>query len=183
MPGGAPCTSGTVAGGMRVAQLQAWCGRLEHGLVGVVAFLVGCILVSVTVQVVSRIVGVALFVWLDEVIRISVLWLTFLGSAVAIRRKSHFVIDLLVELLPPTLRRVSRVGIQGGILIGVLLLLLTGWQLSEIAMGRVYPISRVRQTWGFAAVPAGGALMLLFLIEGWFAPASQTEAQAGEQST
>ena len=166
-----------------MAQLKAWCGRLEDGLVKVVAILVGCILVSVTVQVVSRIIGVALFVWLDEVIRISVLWLTFLGSAVAIRRKGHFVIDLLVEMLPFTLRRIAGVGIQAAILIAVLLLLWTGWQLSEIAMGRVYPISRIRQTWGFAAVPVGGALMLLFLIEGWIFPAPRKAPQTGAQTT
>ncbi|MFI5340329.1 MAG: TRAP transporter small permease [Candidatus Methylomirabilales bacterium] len=164
-------------------RLRAWCSRLEHVLIGVIAILVGCILVSVTVQVVSRIVGIALFVWLDEVIRVSVLWLTFLGSAVAIRRKSHFVIDLLVEMLPLNLRRIAHVGIQGGVLIGVLLLLWTGWQLSEIAMGRVYPITRVRQTWGFAAVPVGGTLMLLFLIEGWLYPAPQEDSQTGAQTT
>lgn len=163
-----------------MARLRAWCGRLEDALVGVVAILVGCILVSVTVQVASRIVGIALFVWLDEVIRISVLWLTFLGSAIAIRRKSHFVIDLLVEMLPASIQRIARGGIQAAILVGVVLLLWTGWQLSEIAMGRVYPISRVRQTWGFAAVPAGGALMLLFLLEGWLLPAPPKEAQVGE---
>ena len=166
-----------------MAQLRTWCSRLEDALIGVVAILVGCILVSVTVQVISRVIGIALFVWLDEVIRISVLWLTFLGSAVAIRRKSHFVIDLLVEMVPPNLRRIAGVGIQGAVLIGVLLLLWTGWQLSEIAMGRVYPISRVRQTWGFAAVPVGGALMLLFLIEGWLYPAPREDSQAGEQTT
>jgi TRAP-type C4-dicarboxylate transport system permease small subunit len=165
-----------------MAQFQAWLSRLENALVGAVAFLVGCILVSVTVQVVSRIVGIAFFVWLDEVIRISVLWLTFLGSAVAVRRKSHFVIDLLVEMLPPNLRKIARGGIHGAVLIGVLLLLWTGWQLSEIAMDRVYPITRVRQTWGFAAVPAGGALMLLFLIEGWLCPAPQKDSRTEEQT-
>ncbi len=164
-----------------MAQLQEWCSRLERVLVGAVAFLVGCILVSVSVQVISRIVGIALFVWLDEVIRVSVLWLTFLGSAVAIRRNSHFMIDLLVEMLSTRPRRAVRAGIQGAVLVGVLLLLWTGWQLSEIGMGRVYPISRVPQTWGFAAIPAGGALMLLFLVEGWLSPAPENAARPQEE--
>jgi len=163
-----------------VSFVEFWACRLEELLVKLVACLVGCILVSVTVQVVSRLIGVALFVWLDEVIRISVLWLTFLGSAVAIRRKSHFVIDLLVEMLPSAPRRLVMVGIQVGLLIGVALLMMTGWQLSEIALGRVYPITRIRQTWGFAAVPIGGALMLVFLIEGWLTGPDR-RAEAGRQ--
>lgn len=155
---------------------RSWCDRLEAMLVSLVAMLVGAILVSVTGQVVSRIVGVAFLVWLDEVIRISVLWVTFLGSAVAIRRKSHFVIDLVVELLPSLGRRIAWFVIQGAVLIGVVLLIWTGWQLSEIALGRMYPITHIRQTWGFAAVPVGGVLMLLFLVEGW---ASGRGAPAG----
>jgi TRAP-type C4-dicarboxylate transport system permease small subunit len=147
--------------------LPSWGARLEGILVKIVAALVGVILVSVTAQVISRILGIAFFVWVDEATRISVLWITFLGSAVAIRRKSHFVIDLLVEMLPPKVQSVARVAIQAGILVGVLLLIFTGWQLSEIALNRVYPITRIRQTWGFAAVPVGAAFMLLFLIEGW----------------
>ncbi len=157
----------------------SWGARLENLLVKVVAALIGVILVSVTVQVISRVVGIAFFVWLDEAIRISVLWVTFLGSAVAIRRKSHFVIDLIVELLPSGMQKVMRVGIQVGILVAVLLLVFTGWQLSEIALNRVYPITRIRQTWGFSAVPVGAVFMLVFLLEGWLvAPKSAPPPEA-----
>lgn len=136
----------------------------------VVALLVGSILLSVTSQVLSRIVGVAFLVWMDEVIRIAVVWLTFLGSAVGIRRNAHFVIDLLVGALPPGAGRVARRGIWLAVTFVVLILVWTGWQLAVIAMDRVYPITRVRQTWAFAAVPLGGVLMLVFLIEQLVAP-------------
>lgn len=135
-----------------------------------VALLVGSILVSVTSQVLSRMIGVAFLVWTDEVIRIAVVWLTFLGSAVGVRRNVHFVIDLLVNALPPRASRIARTGIWGAVLLVVLILTWTGWQLAVIALGRVYPITRISQTWAFAAVPVGAILMFVFLIEQWVAP-------------
>jgi TRAP-type C4-dicarboxylate transport system permease small subunit len=104
-------------------------------------------------------------VWMDEVTRVAILWATFLGSAVGVRRNAHFVIALLVDSLPPQIGRSMRAVIRLVVLIVVLLLLWTGWQLSVIALGRVYPISRISQTWGFASVPVGAMFMLLFLCE------------------
>lgn len=162
-----------------MARSWPWCDRAEGVLVGIVASLVGSILLSVTAQVLSRIIGVAFLVWTDEVTRIAVVWLTFLGSAVGVRRNAHFVIDMLVGALPPRTARVAQKGIWAAVTLVVLILVWTGWQLSEIAMDRVYPITRVRQTWAFAAVPIGGVLMLLFLVEQLVAPPPKTSTRKG----
>jgi TRAP-type transport system small permease protein len=143
----------------------SWCERAERALVTVIALMVASVLLSVTGQVVSRIVGVAFLVWTDEVTRIAVVWVTFLGSAVGIRRKAHFVIDLFVKLLPARLERCVRSGIWAAVMLSVLVLVGIGWQLAEIGLQRVYPITRISQTWAWAAVPLGAALMLAFLIE------------------
>lgn len=145
----------------------------------VVALLVGSILVSVTSQVLSRIIGIAFLVWTDEVIRIAVVWMTFLGSAVGIRRNVHFVIDLFVNALPPRASRIARGGIWAAVALVVLILVWTGWQLAVIALDRVYPITRISQTWAFAAVPIGAALMFVFLIEQWVAPPAKEPTTAG----
>jgi len=63
--------------------------------------------------------------------------------------------------------------------VAVLVLVWTGWQLTLIATGRVYPVSRVSQAWGFAAVPVGAALMLLFLVEQAVAPSPKTGIREG----
>jgi TRAP-type C4-dicarboxylate transport system permease small subunit len=162
-----------------MARRWLWCERADAVLVQAIALLVGSILLSVTIQIVSRLLGVAILVWTDEVIRIAVVWVTFLGSAVGIRRKTHFVIDLFVEALPGSAKRLAQTGIRGAVALAVLVLVWTGWQLTLIATGRVYPISRVSQAWGFAAVPAGAVLMLLFLVEQAMAPPLRTGRQGG----
>jgi TRAP-type C4-dicarboxylate transport system permease small subunit len=134
-------------------------------LVSIVSLCIASVCVSVTIQIISRTIGVALMVWMDEVTRVAILWATFLGSAVGVRRHSHFVIDLLVASLPTRIGQSMRVIIQFVVLIVVLLLLWTGWQLAVIGLQRVYPISRISQTWGFASLPVGAMFMLLFLCE------------------
>ncbi len=143
----------------------AWCEAAEQWLVRVVAVLVGSILFSVAAQVLSRSLGIAFLVWTDEVTRVAVVWLTFLGSAVGIRRNAHFVIDVFVQLLPPAIRRGVRGLIWCAVVLVVLVLVWIGWELTEIALGRVYPITRISQSWAFAAVPVGAVLMAVFLLE------------------
>ena len=96
-----------------------------------------------------------------------------------VRRNVHFVIDLLVNALPPRASRIAHGGIWAAVLLVVLILLWTGWQLAVIAMDRVYPITRVRQTWAFAAVPIGAILMFVFLIEQWVAPTRRSPESFG----
>ncbi len=142
-----------------------WCKRCEAVLVTIVSICVACICASVAIQIVSRTFGVAFMVWTDEVTRVAILWVTFLGSAVGIRRRAHFVIDLLVDALPSPIGKAMRTGIRAAVLLVVLLLLWTGWQLSVIGLGRVYPITRISQTWAFASVPVGALFMTMFLVE------------------
>ncbi len=153
----------------------SWCKRCETVLVSVVSLCIASVCLSVTIQIISRTIGVALLVWMDEVTRVAILWATFLGSAVGVRRNAHFVIDVLINNLPARIARSMRAVIRAVIFIVVLLLLWTGWQLAVIGLGRVYPISRISQTWGFASVPVGAMFMLLFLCE-------QYAARGGKRS-
>lgn len=43
------------------------------------------------------------FVWSDELLRILVLWIAFLGAMVASRERRHITMDLLSRFLPPRL--------------------------------------------------------------------------------
>jgi TRAP-type C4-dicarboxylate transport system permease small subunit len=159
-----------------------WCERAERALVTIVALMVASILLSVSAQILSRILGVAFLVWTDEVTRVAVVWLTFLGAAVGVRRKTHFVIDLFVGWLPAGIARGVRYGIWAAVVLSVLVLVGIGWQLAEIGLQRVYPITRISQTWAWAAVPLGSALMLLFLVEQAVTRRVDGQAPVGRES-
>ncbi|MFM7255767.1 MAG: TRAP transporter large permease subunit [Betaproteobacteria bacterium] len=54
--------------------------------------------------VVSRYVFAQPIVWSDEVVSIAFVWLTMLGTAIALHRNEHLRLSLFVEMLPPRRR-------------------------------------------------------------------------------
>ena len=60
---------------------------------------------DVFLGVFSRYVMHATFRWYDEVARLCFVWIIFLGAAVAVRRRLHFRMHLLVDALGPAARR------------------------------------------------------------------------------
>lgn len=55
-------------------------------------------------QVVNRFVFHKSFIWTDEIVLYSMVWVTFFGSALAVTRDSHTRIDFFVSLFSPKIR-------------------------------------------------------------------------------
>lgn len=75
------------------------------------ALLVGIVAV-VTLQVVGRYLLINPFIWPEEVTRLMLVWLTFIGGAAVTRRGAHIAVDLLTEALPDGGRRALGVAIN-----------------------------------------------------------------------
>ncbi|MEO8411885.1 MAG: TRAP transporter small permease, partial [Propionivibrio sp.] len=72
-------------------------------LCGLITFIVGAILVPVTVQVASRYTTIIpTYMWTEEAARFCLVWMIMLGATIAVRNRAHFNIDLLPE--PKTAR-------------------------------------------------------------------------------
>ncbi len=70
--------------------------RLEDGLL---ALLLGSLIVLASTQIVMRNLFDTGLVWVDPLLRILVLWLSLLGAAVAAREHKHIQIDAITRLL------------------------------------------------------------------------------------
>jgi len=72
-------------------------------LCGAITLITGFILVPVTMQVVSRYTDlIPTWMWTEEAARFCLVWMIMLGTAIAVRMRGHFDIDLLPE--PKTVR-------------------------------------------------------------------------------
>ncbi|MEJ5300585.1 MAG: TRAP transporter small permease [Thermodesulforhabdaceae bacterium] len=77
-------------------------------LIEVVVAVLGIIMILVMgSQVVARYVFNHSLFWSEEVGRIILVWLTFLGSTIAYKRKLHIGIDFMVRKLPFSARKLS----------------------------------------------------------------------------
>ncbi len=84
--------------------LERWLGvvhRLEDGLL---ALLLGTIILLAATQIVLRNLFHSGFVWADPLLRLLVLWVGMLGALAASRQHKHIAIDVFSRLLPQRAR-------------------------------------------------------------------------------
>lgn len=130
----------------------------------VLGLLFGALILTIAWQVGGREVFLVPAIWTQEAALFLFTWCVFLGSAVAVRRSAHYV----CEVLPPAMLRgracLKLLG-DAGIAIGAAVLFWGGWGFAEIGLFRDLETLGIAEAWQMAAMPAGAALMLLFLIE------------------
>lgn len=112
----------------------------------------------------SRYVMQATFQWYDEVARLCFVWMVFLGAASAVRRGAHFRLHLLIDRLGPRLRRTTDLVV--GLLVVVFggVLVAGGVAMWPVARRQVTDSLELSMLWFYAALPVGGALMILFSL-------------------
>jgi TRAP-type C4-dicarboxylate transport system permease small subunit len=75
---------------------------------GVLCVITSAVVVLIGAQVLFRYVLNHSLFWAEELGRILLVWITFLGASAAFRREGHMGVDLLVRRLPPFARFVCR---------------------------------------------------------------------------
>ena len=108
------------------------------------------------------------FSWGDETAQILMVWLTFLGAAVATRDKAHFAFDYVVRNLP---QRVKKFFIVIGHLIVLAMTLgLLYWSGRVTVEIRhwVMPATDISRAWVYGACPAGCVFILLYAVRNLF---------------
>lgn len=103
-------------------------------------------------------------VWTDEVALICFVWSVFLGAAVALRRRAHYV----VEVLPSRFLRVNnglKLFADLATLAVIYVLIVAGWTYVGMGMRRFSVSTGVPLAYVFAAIPVSGAAMLCFSVE------------------
>lgn len=121
--------------------------------------------IMMLLQVVSRQVLHLPIPWTQEVVLISMVWMTFLGAAVAVRSYGHFVVAMVPELLPYELRRFWMVGVFALMFVLCAFLLIYGGQFAVDGLRRVSYALEISLFWTYLAQPVSAALMMLFLAE------------------
>lgn len=138
---------------MRIEQRLA---RLEEAAVFLI--LVG-LLITLSLQVASRFLFKFPLDWTEELARVGLLWLVFIGSAVAARRAEHFAVELVMEKLDfPGKRQVAWLVQLVTIAFFLTLAVISAWA-SHFGALQTMPALNASVAWATAAIPVGCALM------------------------
>ena len=112
----------------------------------------------------SRYIMQATFRWYDEVARLCFVWIIFLGAAVAVGRRLHFRMHLVVDRFGPRARAAVERLITLFVIAFGAVLVAGGIRMAPIAHRQVTDALELSQLWFYAALPVGGALMILFAL-------------------
>ena len=119
------------------------------------------LVVTLALQVASRFVFKFPLAWTEELARIGLLWLVFIGSAVAARRAEHFAVELFMEKVP--LPGKALIGRLVGLVVVAFFLLLAVVAAHSAHFGAIQtlPALGVSVAWATAAIPVGCVLVAL----------------------
>jgi TRAP-type C4-dicarboxylate transport system permease small subunit len=120
--------------------------------------------VDLFLGVFSRYVLFKTFLWYDEIARGCFVWLTCLGAAVGVKRYAHFRLHIIVDRMPPRLQQITTVLALLMIMSFALVLIQQGWGFLELGKFQQTPVMGLPKIWIYAALPLGGALMILYAI-------------------
>ena len=139
--------------------------RLGLGLSRVVeggaALLLFAIVVFNFLQVIFRYVVNSPLGWTEELMRYSIVWVTYLASVAALFRGEHMAVDALITIVPPHLAAVLRRVVLACIGLFCLILVWEGFPMAIQDAAQFSPSAEIPMIWPHISVPVGGALMLV----------------------
>lgn len=138
---------------------------------GLLAALMGAMVLCVTWQVVSRYVLGSPSSWTEELSRYLLIWVGLLGGSYAYHVKMHLGLDLLARKLPPAARRAQARFIHLAVVFFAVTALIGGgfelirltWSLGQHSAALGIPISLV-----YCSLPLSGVMLVLYACLGLF---------------
>lgn len=137
---------------------------------GLTAFALAAMFATVITLVVARFVfGVAIF-WGEELARYLMIYMAFIGAAVAMRCNLHPRLTVFVNMLPRGVQQGLEVIISCLLVVTLVILFWHGLDIAREEGIMRTPALRIKYFWVFLAIPIGAALMLIQLLSRPFFP-------------
>jgi TRAP-type transport system small permease protein len=152
-------------------------GHIER-LAGVT--LIAAIVVTITIQVITRYFFGRPLVWVEELAQYSFIWMVFIGAALGFKELRHIRIDTVVEKLPLPLRSLWRAALYLLMTSATLLLAFYAWDIMAIE-GKSNTVSlpiEVPRMW-FYSIPMCVSMLSISFTGLYFVAAYSVRAMTG----
>ncbi|WP_417799108.1 TRAP transporter small permease [Terasakiella pusilla] len=123
-----------------------------------VVILATIMMLALVLQVFSRYVLGATFIWTEELALFCFTWCILLAATSVLRDGSHVSLDFLANALPEPLRSLWQRVISIGIFAFFIIFAIAGTQYLQSTIGQVTPALRLSMGWVNLAAPVCGAL-------------------------
>lgn len=122
-------------------------------------------IVTVLFQVFSRTVLNSPNTITEELVRFGLVWLSMLGSAYVVGKKSHLAVTLLSDNLNGRNKRLLTIVVQVlFLLFAAIIMVYGGWQAVSVTMGQISPSLSIPMGLVYLSVPVSGVLMFIYSL-------------------
>jgi len=121
--------------------------------------------IAVFVQIIFRYLLHQPIYWSEEFPRFILIWLTFIGSAIAMKNRSHLSISLLTNRLSLQKRKWVQFFANSLSLLFILILVWGGIIITNLTMPNRTAALQMPTGLVYLAVPVGGMLMVFYLLK------------------
>lgn len=147
------------------ARLRGLVLRLDH-IGTTIAAIIACLSLAVALfaglwQVVARFATETPSVWSEALVRTALIWMAFIGLAVAIRAGALVSIDIAHRLSRGALRATLEGLTLASILSMLGVMFWFGWSMAERVKFQEMAGLEVSMAWGYAAIPLGAVFAML----------------------
>lgn len=132
----------------------------------VIILLMYALLFAVALQIAGRYVDfIPRYLWAEEVARMSLIWMIFLGSMIGIRERRHFYVDFLPKNMPPVMDTILNI-VYYVLLLGISYVFLRfGFRYFYMGTIQTSELTGINLGWIHASVPFAGFTWAIFLLE------------------
>jgi TRAP-type C4-dicarboxylate transport system permease small subunit len=139
--------------------------KLYKLLLGICFVLMLAMVAIIFGQVVARYAFSNSLTWSEEVGRYLFVWMTFLGTALAVRNRSHVALDVLIGKLPPLLRK--PVIAFGYLTMMALACVMIYAAVNMMTLGsrQVSAALQIPMKWVYLVLPVSGVMIIFYLAK------------------
>ena len=136
------------------------------GLKGLLAVLLGVMVVPVTLQIISRYTGlIPKYIWTEEVARFCFVWMIMVGSIVAVKEEAHFEVDLVPLPDEPRKRARSRLVVHVAMLLMAIVFSWYGYEFARFGSEQHSEMTGINMAAIYVSFPVAGLGWCLFLFD------------------
>jgi len=148
---------------------------LEKIALFVVGILMIIMVTAMVYQVILRYIFSNSNIWSEELTRFLFVWVSLIGSFIAVRRNSHLKVEVFIDLMKGNTKRYFSIIIDIAVLAFLIYLLPLSYDLTMSTFVNISAGLKVPMAVGYGAIPVGTVLMILGMIEQLLLKITNTE--------
>lgn len=147
---------------MNVSKLLNKINSLVEWIVSVMLVIM---VIVVFLQVIFRFIIQSSLSWSEEMARYLLVWISFLGASIGVKKKAHIGVEAVTMFLPDKIKKIVALIANLSAMVFFIVIIVWGYKILSIVSNQVSPAMEIPMSIPYSALSTSGVLMLLYSIE------------------